>query len=398
MWPLIFVILTFVLILIASKKLELGYSLLLGAILIGFLSGMGWCSFWCSFYNAIVDKKTGTLLGVIFLVLIFSRALKLSGGLNRLVDASGELFSDLRLMVFFMPALIGMLPMPGGAYFSAPMVGQALKNTDLSPEKKAFANYWFRHIWEYILPLYPGIIAMVALTGLDFGEVARVNILLTISVCLVGIFIVFSRGGFKKKAYSGSIASLRKFLREISPIAVVMILAVLLKINIALSLGLGIVIVFLMNRLGIHSIRTIFKEALSFKMFMMVMGIVIFKEILSDCGIVQGIAAFMEQRNIAPLPVAFGISFLSGFVTGITIGFVGISLPIILTIIEEPTRWNMMFVFACGFGGVLLSPVHLCLILTTQYFKANLAGVYRYIIPATLFMMGVGFLGMRLAE
>ena len=296
-------------------------------------------------------------------------------------------------MVFFMPALIGMLPMPGGAYFSAPMVGQALKNTDLSPEKKVFANYWFRHIWEYVSPLYPGIVAMVTLTGLAFGEVVGVNILLTLSVCLAGALIVFTHGGFKKRAYRGNIASLWKFLREISPVAVVLILAIFFKVHIAASLGLGIVIVFLMNRFNIHSIRNTFKKALSFQMFMMVMGIMIFKGILSSCGVVEDIALFMEERNVGALPVIFAISFLSGLVTGITIGFIGISLPIILTIIEEPTRWNMMFVFACGFGGVLLSPVHLCLILTTQYFKANLARVYRYLIPATLFMMAIGLIG-----
>lgn len=393
MWSLILVLLTFTLILLASKKLQLGYALLIGAILLGFLSQMGWGNFWESFYKAIVDKGTGNLLSVLFLILMLSHALKLSGQLDRLVDASAELFSDIRLMVFFMPALIGMLPMPGGAYFSAPMVGQVLKNTSLSPEKKVFANYWFRHIWEYVSPLYPGIVAMVTLTGLGFREVVGVNILLTLSACLGGTLIVFTRGGFKKRAYRGNIASLWKFLREISPIAVVLILAIFFKVHIAASLGLGIVIVFLMNRFRIHSIRNTFKKALSFQMFMMVMGIMIFKGILSNCGVVENIALFMEERNIGALPVIFGISFLSGFVTGITIGFIGISLPIILTIIEEPTRWNMMFVFACGFGGVLLSPVHLCLILTTQYFKANLARVYRYLIPATLFMMAIGLIG-----
>ncbi len=397
MWSLIIVILTFALILLASKKLELGYALLLGACLIGFLSQMGWGSFWESLYNAIFDKKTGNLLCLLFLILIFSQALKLSGQLERLVDASAELFSDVRLMVFFMPALIGMLPMPGGAYFSAPMVEKALEKTNFSPEKKVFANYWFRHVWEYILPLYPGIVAMVALTGLGFGEVVRANVLLTLSACFGGMLIVFTHGGFKKEAYRGNITSLWKFLREISPIATVLALAIFFRIHIAVSLGLGIAIVFLMNHSGIHSIRIAFKKALSFKMFIMVMGIVIFKDILSNCGLVEEIAAFMEERNIGALPVIFGVSFLSGLVTGITIGFVGISLPIILAIIEEPTRWNMMFVFACGFGGVLLSPVHLCLIMTTQYFKANLAGVYRYIIPATLLMMGIGFAGMLIA-
>ncbi len=100
MWSLILVLLTFALILLASKKLQLGYALLIGAILLGFLSQMGWGNFWESFYKAIVDKKTGNLLSVLFLILILSHALKLSGQLERLVDASAGLFSDVRLMVF----------------------------------------------------------------------------------------------------------------------------------------------------------------------------------------------------------------------------------------------------------------------------------------------------------
>ncbi len=73
---------------------------------------------------------------------------------------------------------------------------------------------------------------------------------------------------------------------------------------------------------------------------MMIIGIVVFKGILSDCGAVVEIASFMERNGIGAVPVIFGVSFLSGLVTGITIGFVGISLPIVLTIIE-PTPWNM---------------------------------------------------------
>ena len=395
MWSVAFVILTFVVVLVASRKLELGYALLLGAVLLAFLFRMGWSLFGHSVQAALVDEKTLNLLSVIFLVLILSQALKSCGQLERLVDASKEILHDIRLTVFFLPALIGMLPMPGGAYFSAPMVDAVLKDTRLSPEKKVFANYWFRHVWEYILPLYPGIVALVSLTGLDFGKVAAVNLLLVLSVIIGGIFIVFGRGGFpvEKKRYRGDFRAFGKFAREISPVALILILVIFLKAPIAASLGLGIAVVFLMNHFTWRSLLGTFKKAFSWKMFMMVIGIVVFKGILSDCGAVVEIASFMERNGIGAVPVIFGVSFLSGLITGITIGFVGISLPIVLTIIEEPTPWNMMFVFACGFGGVLLSPVHLCLVLTNQYFKANLSVVYRYLIPPTLFMMAVGFAG-----
>jgi len=64
-----------------------------------------------------------------------------------------------------------------------------------------------------------------------------------------------------------------------------------------------------------------------------------------------------------------------------------------MTILEEATPWNMMFVFASGFAGVLLSPVHLCLLLSNQYFGARLSGVYIYLIPATLAIIAAGFTG-----
>ena len=219
--------------------------------------------------------------------------------------------------------------------------------------------------------------------------------MLVFSAIAGGIFVVFGRGGFpvEKKKYRGDSRAFGKFAREISPVALILILVIFLKAPITASLGLGIAAVFLMNRFTWRSLLDTFKKALSWKMFMMIIGIVVFKGILSDCGAVVEIASFMERNRIGAVPVIFSVSFLSGLVTGITIGFVGISLPIVLTIIEEPTPWNMMFVFACGFGGVLLSPVHLCLVLTNQYFKANLSVVYRYLIPPTLFMMAVGFAG-----
>ncbi len=395
MWPLIFILIIFGVVLFSSRRLQLGYSLLIGAVLLGLLFRMGWASFGSSVWSVLIDRETLNLLSVIFLVLILSETLRSSGQLERLVSASMNILHDLRLTVFFLPALIGMLPMPGGAYFSAPMVDSVLKDTNFSKEKKVFVNYWFRHVWEYILPLYPGIVALVSLTGLDFRKVASVNILLVISVIAAGMLVVFGRGGspLRKETRSSDFKSIKKFLREISPIGLVLILVIFLKVPISSSLGLGICSGFLMNHFKWQSILNTFRKAVSWNMFIMVMGIVIFKGVLSDCGAVGGIASFMEHHNIGACPVIFGISFLSGLVTGITIGFVGISMPIILPIVGEPTPWNMMFVFACGFGGVLLSPVHLCLILTCDYFKANMARVYRYLIPPTLIMMAVGFAG-----
>ncbi|MCP4220326.1 MAG: DUF401 family protein, partial [bacterium] len=44
------------------------------------------------------------------------------------------------------------------------------------------------------------------------------------------------------------------------------------------------------------------------------------------------------------------------------------------------------------FAGILASPVHLCLVLTNEYFKSSLSKVYRYLAPPVLILSAVSTL------
>jgi hypothetical protein len=51
---------------------------------------------------------------------------------------------------------------------------------------------------------------------------------------------------------------------------------------------------------------------------------------------------------------------------------------------------TVTFAFASGFAGVMLSPTHLCLLLTVRYFNADLAGTYRLMYVPVLLVFLVG--------
>jgi hypothetical protein len=38
--------------------------------------------------------------------------------------------------------------------------------------------------------------------------------------------------------------------------------------------------------------------------------------------------------------------------------------------------------YACGFIGMLMSPVHICLVAAIEYFQADLGKTYRWLLPA----------------
>jgi len=83
----------------------------------------------------------------------------------------------------------------------------------------------------------------------------------------------------------------------------------------------------------------------------------------------------------------FALPLLVGFATGLSLGFVGITFPLLLPFMASDSAVNsyaLFLAYASGVAGYLLSPVHLCLILSVEYFQANLAKVYRYILPPLL--------------
>ena len=101
----------------------------------------------------------------------------------------------------------------------------------------------------------------------------------------------------------------------------------------------------------------------------------------------------MLQRHIPLMPISMVLPFIVGIVSGITIAFVGATFPILITLIQAMGQNHLMLPFmmlalASGFMGVLLSPLHLCLLLSNEYFETSLVPVYRHMrIPLMVLMV-----------
>jgi hypothetical protein len=58
----------------------------------------------------------------------------------------------------------------------------------------------------------------------------------------------------------------------------------------------------------------------------------------------------------------------------------------------------VMFAYALGFFGVLLSPLHLCLSLTREYFNANWKGIYRPLLPSVILVFIASVILLKIYE
>jgi integral membrane protein (TIGR00529 family) len=156
-----------VILLLLRIKLHAGFAVLAGGILLALLV-LPWRVIPGMMLAAICDYQTIRLLVVIASALTLSKLMDERGRLSGLAQTMERLTP--KLAFHLVPAVIGFVPMPAGALVSATAVRDLVRKIGLDPPQSTFINYWFRHIWEYSVPVYPAIIATGALLEVPLSK------------------------------------------------------------------------------------------------------------------------------------------------------------------------------------------------------------------------------------
>ncbi len=392
--------LVFVIVLYAIRKnLSLGNAFMIGTLVLSIFFAMPIQATVKSIFFSIIHLKTLSLALVVSLILVLSSSMESTGQMRRLLGRFRGLVRSPRLNLVIFPALIGLLPMPGGAVFSAPMVKEMGAGLKLSGARLSFINYWFRHIWEYWWPMYPGVLLATLIADINLSAFVVMMFPLTFVAVYLG-----SRS-IKKVNLSGlrqtwpERPSLGPFMHELAPILMVIILGLGLGIvlsaifpeltiakegGLVVSLLIAVAWIWYENRLPGDKRRAIVLNGKMLNMVYMVIAILVFKGILGDSHAVEAISSELIKLHIPLVLITVILPFMVGLFTGITIAFVGSTFPILISLVHAQGETAFMGAYimiglTCGFAGVLLSPLHLCLLLSNEYFDTTLNHIYRYL-------------------
>jgi len=328
-----------VIILLIKKKWNLEYVMLLASLLIGVFFNLSPIQIGNNFVLGLIDPTTLNLIGIVVLVYVLSGVLRKVESLRDLADSLQGLVKDYRLILAFIPALLGLIPMPAGAMFSAPMVKEVGGRVGLTPEEETFVNYWFRHIWEFVWPLFPGIILFTGLLKVEIREVILVQIPLTVTAVIVGF--IWEYKNLKKD--NGIISkkdiflNLKKFFLGVWPILFIIILVLGVKIDLLLSLVIVILSLLFINikKLTPRIIKEFVKNNIDLGVVILIAGIMIFKRMLQVSGGIEIIPEVFAKLGVHPFIVLFSIPFFIGMMTGLSAAALGIGLPVLLPIIIQ---------------------------------------------------------------
>lgn len=361
-----------------------------------------------SFILVFTKPNSISLIFAVVLITYFGTILSIKGNFKRVFKNLAKLIPDLRYSIAIIPSLIGMIPMPGGALFSAPMVNEGGNLIKLKPYQKHLINFVFRHCWEFFLPLYPAILLINSFFNIPLTIIIRYQFIYTLIYLVTGyLFILlplkknvieYNKNFNKKIKYSKKQKQtiLLNLLKDFYPILLLIFILIIFKININLIVIPIIILVAITTKIKIIKMIEYFKKSFSFSIVSIIISILFFQSLLENSKILINLPSYMQSLGIKPIIIIGFSPFIVGLLTGITVGSIGITFPILTSFYLTSTTLNytmIMFSYAMGFAGIMLSPMHLCLTLTKEYFKANLFNIYKKLLPLFIVLILI-YLGL----
>lgn len=401
---MIFLIITLAMVItlfLLRRRQPIGIAILVGGIFIWLCTDPTFKELKDAVIQMATTPRSYDLVGALYLVICLEIELRKSGCLAGMVEALSRMFSSRRFTLAVMPAFLGLLPSIGGARFSAPIVEEASKGFEAKPEDKAAINFWFRHIFEFSSPLVPGMILACGIAGVKIGDLIVHLGWLTIVAFILG-WIVMVRGLKQTVAtrteVSGEEAKRHNmdFVLSLTPVIANVVLMVAFGLQASVSMIIVVVamipLLMFFNR---HvSVKEVFIGALDYKMFANVICILLFIALLESTGVLALLVAAFESSPL-PVPVIIGfLSFIIGLLTGISQGHVAIMMPIVAGIsMGDLDLVGVAMVF--GVAGQMVTPTHLCLTITVDYFKSDFFKTLKPVlwaqIPLALIFIAVSY-------
>ncbi len=394
-----------VLVVLLQKKVKVGKAMMTAAVVLTAILGVGPISIWnglvIEWHEKHFTETTGYLFVSLTALLLFVNvigAIMVETGISkRLTPAIHGLFRSRRISLAAIPLMMGMLPTPGGIMLSAPMVKDMGESMKVSAGRIAAINFYFRHQFEPVWPLFPALPLAQAILAVPVIKIICYNSSLIIASILSGIVFLLFFGIPKSKTkakHKHLLHNLKDFIHGFWPIALSIILYAGWNIPPAAGVLVGIIGLLILHKLPFERWRKVFSAAKEPDLVLLILAAMVFKLCLNISGAIPEMVDLMSKAQIPPFVILFALPFFVAFLTGITSATVAITFPFLISYIGTSDQANIALAtlaFSGAFCGLMVTPVHLCLALSAGYFKVSIIDIVAKIIWPVITIAVTGF-------
>lgn len=395
------------LVVLLHRRVKLGRSMLLSsialAILLRITPGELWNTVINEWHNKPLNQTTGylflTLTVLVISVNVLGLAMKETGVSHRLVPALQGLFRSRRFALAAIPMMMGMLPTPGGIMLSAPMVRDLGDRIGVERSRLAAINFFFRHQWESVWPLFPAVPLIQSMFGISALTLISHNIAIMLAGIVGGVIFLLLSGipprDRKNQSHDRFFNNIRNFIHSFWPIVLVATLYAGLNLSPAVTILPAILLFLILHKVPFKRWAMLFKSGVELDFAILILGALLFKLNLEAGWAIPAVVRFFSVMNVPPHFLIFFLPFMVGFLTGVTMPTVAITFPFLMPFIGTGQEIKVeleTLAFSGLLCGLFLTPVHLCLSLSASYFEAPLMRIVLKLLGPVVFVAAAGVL------
>ncbi len=383
------------------KKVNLGIVLNVTAILLALLS-LSWLDIPNLVYITTSDLLTISVVLATFGIMLLAQLYRETALLNRLSGSLSRMIKNPKIVMSVLPAVIGFLPVAGGALMSAPLVDSEAEKLRMKPVKKAYVNLWFRHTIFPVYPLSQVLIVAAALSGTAMSTIILRQIPIVAVMAIVGFTLGFwkvSRPPNKTALPTNKLRSdAREFLTAFSPILTSILVAILLDMffpgfpkigfDVLIAVSAGLIVLLAISKPNIHTVKKPLKETGIYGITLAAYGAFFLGNVIKASGLSQMLGQLAATGNVDTTVLLILIPAVLGILTASALGGVSVSIPLLLAIFTLTPAMSSL-IYMSAYLGYVISPTHLCFAFTANYFRCSLGKVYKYILPSFVATFGM---------
>ena len=400
------------LVVLLYKRVNLGIVLNATALFLALLA-LDWTDIPAAIYATSVDLPTVSVVLATFGIMLLSLLYRETGLVNKLSESLGRLINNPKIVMSALPAVIGLLPVAGGALMSAPLVDVEAEKLKLKQDRKAYVNLWFRHTIFPVYPLSPPIITTSLLTGVAIPLI----ILRQIPVAIVMVIVGFILGFWKVRNVRNKETSSEKhrqnsnskdFVISFSPLLATIVAAIIVDsipsylipfglsqngFDIVIAVLIGLIVLTAISKLNFTVFTKPFKTLGIYGITFAAYGAFLLRTMMVRAGISSIFSSLVTSGSVDIVLILIIAPAVFGLLTGSPAGGVAVSFSILSGIFSVPFAAKVAaLVYISAYLGYTIAPTHLCFTFTADYFKCSLGRMYRYVIPSFLITFSVALL------
>jgi integral membrane protein (TIGR00529 family) len=381
---LIFVSFAIIVALVGMKK-DINIALISGAaVMLFYFAGS---SIVDVIVKTVKDERTIFLLTTSFTISVLAELYKKTGAISEFSRAMAAKIRSPKAILALVPAVLGLLPIAGGALMSAPIVETIGTGIGMSQDLMIFLNVWFRHYLFLFYPMGQSIIVASATMGISPVELGAIQI--PIAAFMVTYGLLFTRK--YKGSFNAEITYKMGIWKSGGPMLIAIAASLVLNYfvgNYGIPLGilLGIFTLLVSVKPGWGALGETLRSKMVLSLTLSAFSIMLLQHSITDTRASEVISEAIKSSSI---PIIFLETIIPGILSALTSSTVTgiVTVAPILSSLRQLTIFDASIIYTSSFISYTISPTHLCLIYTARYFNRGVGGSYKYMLPAAAFVL-----------